>query len=74
MPNTPVSQPEPSRSRPYMPEYGIPAEEEGMLPWSHVLERITAARNYWVSTVKPDGSPHATPVWGVSKSFPVRSS
>jgi hypothetical protein len=54
-----------TRSRPHIPDYGIPQEEEGMLPWSHVVERVTAARNYWVSTTRPDGRPHATPVWGV---------
>jgi hypothetical protein len=56
---------EPKRSRPYIPGYGIPESEEGMLPWSHVLERIASPRNYWVSTTRPDGRPHATPVWAV---------
>ena len=55
----------PKRSRPHFPGYGIPAEEEGMLPWSFVLERIATPRNYWVSTTRPDGRPHATPVWAV---------
>jgi hypothetical protein len=54
-----------TRSRPHIPGYGVPQEEEGMLPWSHVVERIAAARNYWISTTRPDGRPHATPVWGV---------
>jgi hypothetical protein len=36
-----------------------------MLPWSHVVERMTTARNYWVGTTRPDGRPHAVPVWGV---------
>lgn len=53
------------RSRPHIPGYGVPQEEEGMLPWSHVVERMAAARNYWISTTRPDGRPHATPVWGV---------
>jgi PPOX class probable F420-dependent enzyme len=26
---------------------------------------MSAARNYWVGTTRPDGRPHATPVWGV---------
>ena len=52
--------------RPEMPEsYGVPKGEEGLLPWGHVGERMAAARNYWLSTVKPDGSPHSVPVWGV---------
>ena len=28
-------------------------------------EWLTAARNYWVCTIRPDGRPHAKPVWGV---------
>jgi nitroimidazol reductase NimA-like FMN-containing flavoprotein (pyridoxamine 5'-phosphate oxidase superfamily) len=53
------------RDRPYAPGYGIPADREGMLSWGHLDERMAAARNYWVSTTRPDGRPHATPVWGV---------
>jgi len=51
------------RSRPYAPGYGIPSNPRGMLPWSFVEERMTAARNYWVATVRPAGEPHLTPVW-----------
>lgn len=56
---------EPKPSRPHIPEYGIPESEEGMLPWSHVCERMKNALNYWIATVSPEGQPHATPVWGV---------
>ncbi len=53
-------------SRPEIPEsYGIPRGEAGMLPWSHVGERMSVARNYWLATVRPDGRPHSVPVWGV---------
>lgn len=57
----------PAASRPFMPGYGIqPAEEgSGLLPWEHLSQRMAAARNYWVSSTRPDGSPHAAPVWGV---------
>ncbi|HYT24961.1 MAG TPA: pyridoxamine 5'-phosphate oxidase family protein [Actinomycetota bacterium] len=56
----------PPASRPDLPaSYGVPPTAEGMLPWSHAVERIRAARNYWVSTTRPDGRPHAVPVWGV---------
>jgi len=51
-----------------MPEsYGVPpaAGEAGLLPWSHVDERMAGARNYWVGTTCPDGRAHAMPVWGV---------
>jgi len=57
----------PRVSRPYMPGYGIsgPAEGSGLLHWSWAAERLTAARNYWVATVWPDGRPHIMPVWGM---------
>ncbi len=47
------------------PDYGIPKTTEGLLPWQHVSDRMAAAHCYWVSTVSPDGRPHATPVDGV---------
>jgi general stress protein 26 len=59
---------EPKASRPQMPKnYGIakPNKGKGLLPWSHVCERMEAARNYWISTTRPDGRPHVMPVWGV---------
>lgn len=55
----------PPAGRPYMPGYGISPEDAGLLPWSFVDERMTSARNYWISTIRPDGRPHAAPVWGV---------
>ncbi len=50
-----------------MPGYGIlsSGEGSGLLPWSWAAERLTTARNYWVSSVRPDGRPHAMPVWGM---------
>jgi Pyridoxamine 5'-phosphate oxidase len=54
-----------ARTRPYAPGYGIPSNPRGLLPWSFVEERMTAARNYWVATVLPSGGPHLTPVWGL---------
>jgi len=55
----------PKVSRPEIPDgYGIPKDNKGLLPWSHVEERLTPAINYWVCTVRPDGRPHVTPVWG----------
>jgi hypothetical protein len=56
---------EPKADRPDIPEYGIPVTEEGILPWSHVTERMEKAINYWIATTDPRGRPHATPVWGV---------
>ncbi len=56
---------EPERSRPALPEgYGVPASEKGMLPWSWATERLAGAHLYWVGTTRPDGRPHAVPIWG----------
>ncbi len=55
----------PALDRPRMPEgYGVPASGEGMLPWRHASERLAGALNYWIGTTRPDGRPHAVPVWG----------
>lgn len=56
---------EPRASRPRFPGYGIAEGSEGMLPWSWATERLAASRNYWISTTRPDGRPHAMPVWGI---------
>ena len=48
-----------------MPDYGISAEPDGLLPWSFADQQLYAARNYWIITTRPDGRPHAAPVWGV---------
>lgn len=57
----------PRASRPHItdPAYGIPKHEKGLLPWSHVIERMTEAKCYWVCSVDPAHHPHATPVDGV---------
>lgn len=48
-----------------MPEgYGVEDATE-YLSWETVETRLTNARHYWLSTVGPDGSPHAVPRWGV---------
>lgn len=48
-----------------MPGYEIEAADEGsgLLPWSWAQARLIASRNYWLATVRPDGRPHAMPVW-----------
>jgi general stress protein 26 len=48
-----------------MPNYGIATETEGMLSWEWVSQQMAASRNYWICTTRPDGRPHASPVWGV---------
>jgi hypothetical protein len=30
-----------------------------------VVDRLAASRSVWLSTRRPDGRPHAAPVWGV---------
>ena len=53
-------------SRPrFSPSYGISESDEGMLTWDWALEHLAASRNYWISTTREDGRPHAMPVWGV---------
>jgi general stress protein 26 len=59
---------EPKASRPQMPkDYGMADAKngKGLLPWSHVGERMERSRNYWICTTRPDGRPHVMPVWGV---------
>ena len=45
--------------------YGLGPEGEGLLAWGDVEQRLSAARNYWVATTRPDGRPHVMPVWGL---------
>ena len=54
-------------TRPTMPGYGIVGEAEGsgLLDWEWAAERLGQSRHYWLSSVRPDGRPHAMPVWGV---------
>lgn len=48
----------------------------GFIPWSKVDLPLRAQRSIWVSTTRPDGRPHAAPVWyiwdGVSIYFITR--
>jgi general stress protein 26 len=56
-----------------MPGYGLPSGNKGLLPWSWAQQRLKKSHNYWITTVKQDGSPHASPqasphsmvVWGL---------
>ncbi len=57
----------PKASRPTMPrDYGIAKGAKGRLEWTWAAERMAAAKNYWIVSVRPDGRPHAMPVWGVA--------
>jgi pyridoxamine 5'-phosphate oxidase-like protein len=55
----------PKASRPQMPGYGLPKGTTGLLPWKWADTRLTKSHNYWITTVKPDGSPHSMVVWGL---------
>jgi hypothetical protein len=35
------------------------------VPWSDARERLAGAGVYWLSTVRPDGRPHVTPLIAV---------
>jgi len=48
-----------------MPGYGIAETSKGLLPWSWARQRLEKSHNYWISTVRPDGSPHTMIVWGL---------
>jgi hypothetical protein len=60
-----IERTEPVTERPAIPGYGVPESVEGTLPWSHAVERLERAKNYWVVTASADGKPHAVPVWGL---------
>ena len=61
----PVKKIEPKASRPHMPGYGLPKSNKGLLPWEWADDRLKKSHNYWITTVKPDGSPHTMVVWGL---------
>ena len=48
-----------------MPGYGLPAGKQGLLAFGWARQRLERSHNYWFVTTKPDGAPHAMPVWGV---------
>ena len=56
---------QPTRSRPWMPGYGIEADLDGLLDWSWAESRLSSQHNYWICSTGTDGAPHASPVWGV---------
>lgn len=54
----------PKTMRPHFPK-GYVEYPTSLLAWDEVVPRLVDARNYWLCTVRPDGRPHAMPVWGV---------
>src|SRR5207245_9500084 len=55
----------PRASRPQAAGYGFPESTKGLLAWSWAEQRLKKSHNYWITTVKPDGSPHTMVVWGM---------
>ena len=55
----------PQPSRIVAPGYGFPKGIKGLLPWSWAEQRLKKSHNYWITTVKPDRSPHTMVVWGL---------
>lgn len=50
--------------RPDLDGYGIAKSAKGLLAWSWADEHLRKSRNYWICSTRPDGRPHAMPVWG----------
>ena len=56
----------PRVDRPVFPDgYGLPTTVETALTWADVEPRLVAAESYWLATVRPNGTPHVVPRWGV---------
>ena len=55
----------PKPSRIHAIGYGLPENTKGLLPWSWAEQRLKKSHNYWITTVKPDASPHTMVVWGL---------
>jgi general stress protein 26 len=55
----------PKPSRIAAPGYGFPKGSKGLLRWSWAEQRLKKSHNYWITTVKPDGTPHTMVVWGL---------
>lgn len=63
MSNEPMA--EPRASRLILPRGYEVAERASLLTWPDVEDRLVGAANYWLTTMRPDRRPHATPIWGV---------
>ncbi|MBV8207398.1 MAG: pyridoxamine 5'-phosphate oxidase family protein [Acidobacteria bacterium] len=59
------SRKEPPSGRPIMPPfYGMAKRKKGTIKWADTCRKLEKSRSYWISTTRPDGRPHAMPVWG----------
>jgi hypothetical protein len=48
-----------------MPGYGLPKGNKGLLRWKWTEDRLKKSHNYWITTVKPEGSRIPMVVWGL---------
>jgi len=55
---------QPKIVRPHFPK-GYVDDPKSLLPWSHVVKKLTHAINYWLCSVNPNGRPHTVPKWAV---------
>jgi nitroimidazol reductase NimA-like FMN-containing flavoprotein (pyridoxamine 5'-phosphate oxidase superfamily) len=53
----------PQISRPEFPD-GYVERPNAFVRWEDIEQRLAAARNYWLCSVRPDGRPHVMPRWG----------
>ena len=51
-------------TRPKLPE-GYADNPASYVDWEWVVEQMTVSKNYWLSSVRPNGHPHVVPRWGV---------
>lgn len=45
--------------------HGFSHPDAAPTPWTAALEQVAAAETFWISTVRPDGRPHVTPLIAV---------
>ena len=55
---------QPNVSRPILPK-GYADNPASYVDWNWVVEQLTESKNYWLSSVRPNGRPHVVPRWGV---------
>jgi hypothetical protein len=55
---------EPKVTHPQFPP-GYVDHPKSTVSWEYVVQRLSEAKNYWLSSVRPNGRPHTIPRWGV---------
>jgi hypothetical protein len=54
----------PQVTRPTFPE-GYVDHPTSSVAWEYVEKRLSESKNYWMSSVRPNGRPHVIPRWAV---------